>query len=179
MSITRRVFLKNGALAIVATTAVPGFLRRAAFAAETAGAKKRLVVLFQRGAADGLNIVVPHGESAYYAMRPSIAIPRPGGNESAIDLDGFFGLHPSMASLKPLWGEKHLAIVHAAGSPWGTTMFRPSAAPRWKSTTSRFLPAAVSAAKAARRRNPGTAVVATMARAPFFRNTRRVMLISF
>lgn len=117
MSITRRVFLKNGALAIVATTAVPGFLRRAAFAAETAGAKKRLVVLFQRGAADGLNIVVPHGESAYYAMRPSIAIPRPGGNESAIDLDGLFGLHPSMSSLKPLWVEKHLAIVHAAGSP--------------------------------------------------------------
>lgn len=118
MSITRRIFLKNGALAIVATTAVPGFLRRAAFAAETAaGAKKRLVVLFQRGAADGLNIVVPHGESAYYSMRPSIAIPRPGGNESAIDLDGLFGLHPSMASLKPLWEQKHLAIVHAAGSP--------------------------------------------------------------
>ena len=117
MSITRRIFLKNGALAIVATTAVPGFLQRAAFAAEAAGAKKRLVVLFQRGAADGLNIVVPHGESAYYSMRPSIAIPRPGGAESAIDLDGFFGLHPSMASLKPLWEQKHLAIVHAAGSP--------------------------------------------------------------
>ncbi len=80
MSITRRVFLKNGALAIVATTAVPGFLQRAAFAAETTAGKKRLVVLFQRGAADGLNIVVPHGESAYYSMRPSIAIPRPGGN---------------------------------------------------------------------------------------------------
>ena len=64
MSITRRVFLKNGALAIVATTAVPGFLRRAAFAAETAGGgKKRLVVLFQRGAADGLNIVVPDRKS--------------------------------------------------------------------------------------------------------------------
>jgi len=120
MSITRRVFLKNGALAIVATTAVPGFLQRAAFAAETAGAKKRLVVLFQRGAADGLNIVVPYGERAYYAMRPSIAIPRPGGNESALDLDGFFGLHPSMSSLKPLWVEKHLAIVHAAGSPDNT-----------------------------------------------------------
>ncbi|MDP9263102.1 MAG: DUF1501 domain-containing protein [Acidobacteriota bacterium] len=117
MSITRRIFLKNGALAIVATTAVPGFLRRAALAAETAGSKKRLVVLFQRGAADGLNIVVPHGESAYYSMRPSIAIPRPGGNGSALDLDGFFGLHPSMASLKPLWEQQYLAIVHAAGSP--------------------------------------------------------------
>ena len=117
MTITRRIFLKNGALAIVATTAVPGFLRRAAFAAETAAGKKRLVVFFQRGAADGLDIVVPHGEAAYYAMRPSIAIPRPGGNESALDLDGFFGLHPSMSSLKPLWEQKHLAIVHAAGSP--------------------------------------------------------------
>ena len=120
MSITRRIFMKNGALAIVATTAVPGFLRRAAFAAETAAGKKRLVVLFQRGAADGLNIVVPHGEPAYYALRPSIAIPRPGGNESAIDLDGFFGLHPSMSSLKPLWDEKRLAIVHATGSPDNT-----------------------------------------------------------
>ncbi|MBV9609043.1 MAG: DUF1501 domain-containing protein [Acidobacteria bacterium] len=120
MAITRRVFLKNGALAVVATTAVPSFLARAAYgAATTAGAgTKRLVVLFQRGAADGLNIVVPHGEAAYYSMRPSIAIPRPNnGRESAIDLDGFFGLHPSLASFKPLWDQKQLAIVHAAGSP--------------------------------------------------------------
>jgi uncharacterized protein (DUF1501 family) len=160
MSITRRVFLKNGALAIVATTAVPGFLQRAAFAAETAGAgKKRLVVLFQRGAADGLNIVVPHGESAYYSMRPSIAIPRPGGNESAIDLEGFFGLHPSLASLKPLWDEKHLAIVHAAGSPDTTRShfdsqdYMESGTPGVKSTEDGWLnrclkaPAAAEAAK--------------------------------
>ncbi len=119
MQITRRVFLKNGALAVVATTAVPSFLARAAYGAATAApGTKRLVVLFQRGAADGLNIVVPHGESAYYSMRPSIAVPRPSsGRESAIDLDGFFGLHPSLASFKPLWDQKHLAIVHAAGSP--------------------------------------------------------------
>src|SRR5581483_9746710 len=120
MQITRRVFLKNGALAVVATTAVPSFLARAAYGASTAAApgSKRLVVLFQRGAADGLNIVVPHGESAYYSMRPSIAIARPSGaRESAIDLDGFFGLHPSLVSFKPLWDQKHLAIVHAAGSP--------------------------------------------------------------
>ncbi|HYA95017.1 MAG TPA: DUF1501 domain-containing protein [Terriglobales bacterium] len=122
MSITRRVFLKNGALALVATTAIPSFLTRTVWGTEIGGARrKRLVVLFQRGAADGLNIAVPHGETAYYSMRPSIAIPRPNrGQESAIDLDGFFGLHPSMASFKPLWDQKHLAIVHAAGSPDNT-----------------------------------------------------------
>jgi uncharacterized protein (DUF1501 family) len=114
MSITRRVFLKGGAMAVFGTAAIPSFLSRAAFAAETAGqGRKRLVVIFQRGAADGLNIVVPHAESSYYAMRPTIAIPR----QSVIDLDGFFGLHPSMASFKPLWDQGHLAIVHAAGSP--------------------------------------------------------------
>ncbi len=122
MSITRRVFLKNGALALVATTAIPSFLTRAVWGVETTGTRrKRLVVLFQRGAADGLNIVVPHGEPAYYSMRPAIAIPRPNrGQESCIDLDGFFGLHPSLASFKPLWEQKHLAIVHAAGSPDNT-----------------------------------------------------------
>src|SRR5262249_57980310 len=70
------------------------------------------------GAADGLNIVVPHGDSHYYSLRSSIAIPRPSSSQlSTIDLDGFFGLHPSMASFKPLWDQKHLAIIHAAGSP--------------------------------------------------------------
>ncbi len=114
MSITRRIFLRNGALAAVGTTALPGFLTRAAFGAVDPGMRtKRLVVIFQRGAADGLNIVVPHGESAYYAMRPTINIPR----KSVLDLDGFFGLHPAMASFEPMWRQKHLAIVHAAGSP--------------------------------------------------------------
>jgi uncharacterized protein (DUF1501 family) len=114
MSITRRVFLRNGALAVVGTTALPGFLARAAFGAVDPGARpKRLVVIFQRGAADGLNIVVPHGESAYYTMRPTINIPK----NKVLDLDGFFGLHPSMASFQPLWNQKHLAVVHAAGSP--------------------------------------------------------------
>jgi uncharacterized protein (DUF1501 family) len=113
MSITRRAFMKGGALAVVGTAAVPAFLTRAAMGADTAGGAKRLVVLFQRGAADGLNIVVPHGERDYYAMRPTIAIPR--GQE--LDLDGMFGLHPSMSALKPLWDARHLAIVHAAGSP--------------------------------------------------------------
>jgi uncharacterized protein (DUF1501 family) len=114
MSITRRVFIRNSALAIVGTSAVPSFLARAAWGVTTPGTRnKRLVVIFQRGAADGLNIVVPHAESQYYAMRPSINIPR----QSVIDLDGFFGLHPSLASFQPLWEQRHLAIVHAAGSP--------------------------------------------------------------
>src|SRR5438270_2057388 len=119
MSITRRVFVRNGALAVVGTSTIPSFLTRAAFAKSVMpSGKKRLVVLFQRGAADGLNIVVPHGESTYYQLRPTLAIPRPNnGNLSAIDLDGFFGLHPSMAAFKSLWEAKQLAIVHAAGSP--------------------------------------------------------------
>jgi uncharacterized protein (DUF1501 family) len=114
MSITRRVFLRNGGLAVVGTAAIPAFLTRAAYAVETLGAKnKRLVVIFQRGAADGLNIVVPHGERAYYAMRPSINIPR----NAVLDLDGFFGLHPSLSPFQLLWKQRHLAIIHAAGSP--------------------------------------------------------------
>ncbi|HEY1271986.1 MAG TPA: DUF1501 domain-containing protein [Terriglobales bacterium] len=115
MSITRRIFLRNGALAVVGTAALPSFLARAAFGAkqDSAARAKRLVVIFQRGAADGLNIVVPHGEPGYYSMRPSISIPQ----KSVIDLDGFFGLHPTLASFEPLWKQQHLAIVHAAGSP--------------------------------------------------------------
>ena len=114
MSITRRVFLRNSALAVVGTAAVPSFLTRAAFgAAEGPLHNKRLVVIFQRGAADGLNIVVPYAEPQYYAMRPSINIPR----KSVIELDGRFGLHPALAAFQPLWQQGHLAIVHAAGSP--------------------------------------------------------------
>jgi uncharacterized protein (DUF1501 family) len=114
MSITRRIFLRNSALAVVGTAAVPSFLARAAFGAvENGGRTKRLVVIFQRGAADGLNIVVPYAEPQYYAMRPSINIPR----KSVIDLNGFFGLHPSLSAFQPLWQQGHLAIVHAAGSP--------------------------------------------------------------
>ena len=114
MRITRRVFVRNSALAIVGTAAVPSFLLRTAWGAiEPVAGSKRLVVIFQRGAADGLNIVVPHAEAQYYAMRPVINIPR----QSVIDLDGFFGLHPALASFQPLWRQRHLAIIHAAGSP--------------------------------------------------------------
>src|SRR5215831_7623606 len=152
MAITRRVFLKNGALAVVGTSIIPSFLTRAVYAAETAagGAQgKRLVVLFQRGAADGLNIVVPHAEQAYYSMRPSIAIPR----QNVIDLDGFFGLHPSMSAFKPLWEQKHLAMVHAAGSPDNTRShfdaqdFMESGTPGVKSTEDGWLNRAVAAVK--------------------------------
>src|ERR1043165_1454622 len=72
-----------------------------------------LICIFQRGGADGLNMVVPHGDKDYYAQRPQLAIPQPGGDISAIDLDGFFGLHPALSSLKEIWDAHQLAIVHA------------------------------------------------------------------
>src|SRR4051812_8280866 len=102
---TRRLFLKNSALAMVAVGSAPLWLERALYAADGPNARKKiLVAIFQRGAADGLNVVVPHGEKAYYDLRPTIAIPRPGGNDNAaLDLDGFFGLHPALSPLKPLW----------------------------------------------------------------------------
>jgi uncharacterized protein (DUF1501 family) len=115
---SRRYFMKQGGIALVGLSSVPAFLQRAIAATPSAG-KKQLVVLFQRGAADGLNIVVPFAEPNYYRLRPSIAIPQPkrGGGDAAIDLDGFFGLHPSLAPLEPLFHRNELAIVHAAGSP--------------------------------------------------------------
>jgi uncharacterized protein (DUF1501 family) len=120
----RRIFLKNSALAMVGIGAAPIWLERALYAKDQAspGARNKiLVAIFQRGAADGLNIVVPHGDPNYYAMRPTISIPRPSANlaktDSVVDLNGYFGLHPSLASLQPLWDARHLAIVHAAGSP--------------------------------------------------------------
>ncbi|MFI5249549.1 MAG: DUF1501 domain-containing protein [Gemmatimonadales bacterium] len=117
----RRVFVKSGALALVTMGLSPSFLRRTAFGMELPATRKGkvLICLFQRGAADALNVVVPHGERAYYAMRPTIAVPRPaaGARDAAIDLDGFFGLHPSLAPFKPLYDQKLLAIIHAVGSP--------------------------------------------------------------
>jgi uncharacterized protein (DUF1501 family) len=116
---SRRIFLRNSALAMVGVGSAPLWLERALYAADAPSPRKKiLVAIFQRGAADGLNVVVPHGEKAYYALRPTIAVPRPGGGpDAAIDLDGFFGLHPSLALLKPLFDGQHLAIVDAVGSP--------------------------------------------------------------
>ena len=117
----RRAFVKSGALALVTMGLSPSFLRRTAFGMELARAPKGkvLICLFQRGAADGLNVIVPHGEKAYYAMRPSINIPQPSRSTpgGAIDLDGFFGLHPSLEPFKPLYDRGLLAPVHAVGSP--------------------------------------------------------------
>jgi uncharacterized protein (DUF1501 family) len=127
----RRVFMKSGAMALVTMGLSPSFLRRTAFGGEllrgasvSGNARGRtLICLFQRGAADALNVVVPHGEAAYYRLRPNIAIPRPlqgTGAAGAVDLDGFFGLHPSLAPFKTLWDEGLLAPVHAVGSPSST-----------------------------------------------------------
>lgn len=110
--------MKQGGIALVGLSTVPAFLQRAIAANPTARGKQ-LVVLFQRGAADGLNIVVPFAEPNYYRLRPTIAIapPKRGGSDSVLDLDGFFGLHPSLAPLVPFYKMNQLAIVHAAGSP--------------------------------------------------------------
>src|SRR5213596_969980 len=115
--ITRRTFVKSGACALVALAAPPRFLLRAVEAA--AGRRKVLVAIFQRGAVDGLSMVPPYGDVAYAAVRPGIAIQPPshGESERAVDLDGFFALHPSLAPLVPLWSNRTLAVVHACGSP--------------------------------------------------------------
>ena len=100
---TRRFFLKSSGLALVSFGALPRALVRSVYAADGARRKKTLVVVFQRGACDGLNTVVPHGEKAYYSARPTIAIPAPrgGSKDAALDLDGFFGLHPALAPFAP------------------------------------------------------------------------------
>ncbi len=118
MKISRRYFLKSGGIAMVGMAAMPAFLQRAVAVAATPS-KKKLVVLFQRGAVDGLNVVVPFAEPEYYRLRPAIAIPQPssGAQGAAIDLDGFFGLHPTLQPLQPLFRNGQLAVVHAAGSP--------------------------------------------------------------
>src|SRR6202165_1219005 len=119
LKFSRRYFLKQGGVVLFGMSAIPAFLQRAA-AATPMPNKKQLVVLFQRGAADGLNIVVPFAEPNYYRLRPTIAIPQPQRGvvgETPIDRDGYFGLHPSLAPLEPLFHKNQLAVVHAAGSP--------------------------------------------------------------
>jgi uncharacterized protein (DUF1501 family) len=115
----RRIFLKRSAMAMSGVGSTPLWLSRALYADDAPSPRKKiLVAIFQRGAVDGLNVVVPHGEQRYYDLRPTIAVPRPDGTpESAIDLDGFFGLHPSLKPLKPIYDSGKLAIVQAVGSP--------------------------------------------------------------
>src|ERR1039457_2168074 len=144
----RRIFLRNSALAMVGAGTAPLWLQRALYAKDAPSPRKKiLVAIFQRGAADGLNVVVPHAEKAYYALRPTISIPRPTAaagkrDDAAIDLDGFFGFHPALAPLKRRQARRcrhrprrllrlpsgarapqaalrpgHLAVVDAVGSP--------------------------------------------------------------
>jgi uncharacterized protein (DUF1501 family) len=154
MQINRRFFLHRGALAVAGTAAIPSFLVRSVLAQPGANPNRRLVVIFQRGAADGLNVVVPYREKNYYAMRPSIAVPQ----NQVIDLDGFFGLHPALASFKPLYDAGHLAVVHAAGSPdmsrshFDAQDYMESGTPGIKSTEDGWLNRALQAEDLVRRR---------------------------
>ena len=150
----RRFFIKSGGVALASigmSLSAPSFLERVALGqtrnAITGARRKTLVAIFQRGAVDGLNMVVPFGERNYYEVRPSIAIPKPetGSADAAINLDGFFGLHPSFSAFKAVWDSKRLAIIHAAGSPDNTRShfdaqdYMESATPGLKSTTDGWL----------------------------------------
>jgi uncharacterized protein (DUF1501 family) len=150
--IDRRFFLKSSGLALVGGSLLPNFFVKMA-SASTTKEKKTLVAIFQRGAVDGLNVIVPYGEKAYYDARPTIAVPRPGAEGGAIDLDGFFGLHPSLASVAPYFNDHSAALVHAVGSPDATRShfdaqdFMESGTPGVKSTEDGFLSRAVGAKK--------------------------------
>ena len=152
MAITRRFFIKSGGIALAslgAATHSPSFLTRALgqTAGNRNGRRKVLITIFQRGAADGLNVVVPYGEQAYYDLRPSISVPRPKSGEAgtSIDLDGFFALHPALASFKPIFDAGQLAVVHAVGSPDSTRShfdaqdYMESGTPGVKNTTDGWL----------------------------------------
>lgn len=119
--VSRRIFVKEGGLAVLGLSMVPGFVLRTAMDASPRLGGKKLIVIFQRGGVDGLNVVVPFGEKDYYSYRPTIAVPAPSKEAvSALDLDGFFGLHPSLQPLYQLYQEGNMAIVHASGSPHET-----------------------------------------------------------
>ena len=144
--ISRRVFLKNGGFALVSLGFAPSFLARTAFAQGRTVRAKQLIAIFQRGAVDGLSVVVPFGEPEYYRARPSIGIAQPNsGEHAAIDLDGFFGFNPRLRSLKSLWDARQLAIVHACGSPDNTRShfdaqdYMETATPGVKSTSDGWL----------------------------------------
>lgn len=141
----RRAFLKSGGLALIAGGLLPNVFVRMAEAGAP-GSRRVLVAIFQRGAVDGLNVLVPYGEKAYYDARPTIAVPRPGAaGKAALDLDGFFGLHPSLSPLLPWFRDRSAAFVHAVGSPDSTRShfdaqdFMESGTPGVKSTRDGFL----------------------------------------
>jgi len=126
MSQSRRYFLKSSGLAMASFAAAPSFLVRTALAQATGSTSSTdrpiLITIFQRGAADGISVVAPYGDRNYASARPQIAVPTPrnGAADAAIDLDGFFGFHPSLSPLKSIYDEGHLAVVHAVGSPDNT-----------------------------------------------------------
>ncbi len=172
----RRVFLKSGALSLVTLGLSPSFLRRTAMAMDLprAARGKTLIVLFQRGAADALNVVVPFGDRHYYAARPQLAIGDPSratGAAGAIDLDGYFGLHPSLSSFKPLWDRGLLAPIHAVGSPSSTRShfdaqdYMETGTPDVKGTTDGWLNRYLAVKGTCEQCVPGSA--ATAAHAPF------------
>ncbi len=122
----RRYFLKSGGITLASfglMSVAPDFLQQFANAAAVRDGyrrKKILITIFQRGAVDGLNMVVPFGESDYYKLRPTIGIAKPNSNGGAVNLDGFFGVHPALKPLEKFWRNKQLAVVHSAGSPDNT-----------------------------------------------------------
>lgn len=122
----RRYFLKSSGIALAGfglMAAAPDFLQQFANAQTLTngyGKKKILITIFQRGAVDGLNMVVPYGDSDYYNLRRTIAVQKPNNADGAVNLDGFFGLHPSLKPLEKFWSNKQLAVVHSVGSPDNT-----------------------------------------------------------
>ncbi|HEX8736378.1 MAG TPA: DUF1501 domain-containing protein [Pyrinomonadaceae bacterium] len=122
----RRYFLKSSGIALASfglMSAAPNFLHQFADAQTLTNAKgkrKILITIFQRGAVDGLNMVVPYGEDSYYELRRNIAIQSPNRTDGAINLDGFFGLHPSLKPFETFWKNKQLAVIHSVGSPDNT-----------------------------------------------------------
>jgi uncharacterized protein (DUF1501 family) len=172
---SRRVFLKNGAFALVSLGFAPSFVARTAYAQGRTARARQLITIFQRGAVDGLSVIVPFGDHEYYQARPSIAIARPGANGdagvNAVDLDGFFGLNPRLRALKPFWDQRSLAIVHACGSPDATRShfdaqdYMETATPGVKSTPdgwlNRYLRERAAEASAAPAASPFRAVALT------------------
>src|SRR5579863_7778954 len=115
-ALSRRAFLRRAAILSASGIVL---LSPHAWAARSLDStnKHRLIVVFLRGAVDGLNVVVPHGEPNYYDARPTIAIGQRGGEGGVLDLDGFFGLHPALEPMLPYWKNGTLGFVHACGSP--------------------------------------------------------------
>ena len=113
----RRQFLKSTVIGATWSIATVARNRWALARTVEAPSPKRLIVVFLRGAVDGLNVVVPYGDPDYYAARPGISIPRPSSRNGVLPLDAYFGMHPALRALLPLWEHQQLAFVHACGSP--------------------------------------------------------------